>query len=206
MATNFLIDSAGLQTALTGVKNQLDALDGRKFGDAEIKDGKLDLFAKAGDTTPIKSIDLPAELFLDQVRTTFVPNFAFASGGYTNATNPNLDGKPVLVIAVKDNATSPTVTYSFLNMEALVDTYAPLNNGISISGYSIGARISATAGNLLSIAADGLLVGHDDAKVDTVAGAANNFVAFGANGAIKDSGYAVASTSDINSMLTNIFG
>ena len=189
----------------SAISNTINTLDGKKFGDADIKDGKLNFYANVGDSTAIKSIDLPAELFLDQVHTTFVGNFNFAGGGYTNATNPNLDGKPVLVIAVKDNAASPTVTYSFLNMEALVDTYAPLNNGISISGYSIGARISATAGNLLSIAADGLLVGHDDSKVDTVAGAAGNIVVFGADGAIADSGSKFATDAEVAELINQYF-
>ena len=190
----------------SAISNTINTLDGKKFGDASIADGKLNFYANVGDATAIKSIDLPAELFLDQVNTTFVANFNFASGGYTNATNPNLDGKPVLVIAVKDNATSPTVTYSFLNMEALVDTYAPLNAGIQISGYSIGARISADTDNLLSIAADGLLVGHDDAKVDTVAGAVSgNIVVFGADGSIVDSGSTFATDAEVAELINNYF-
>lgn len=190
----------------SAISNTINTLDGKKFGDASIADGKLNFFANVGDTTAIKSIDLPAELFLDQVHTTFVPNFAFASGGYTNATNPNLDGKPVLVIAVKDNAASPTVTYSFLNMEALVDTYRELNAGIQISGYSIGAKVSGDTDNLLSIAQDGLLVGHDDDKVDKVSSATSgNIVVFGADGAITDSGSKFATDAEVAELINQYF-
>lgn len=190
----------------SAISNTINTLDGKKFGDASIADGKLNFFANVGDSTAIKSIDLPAELFLDQVHTTFVPNFAFASGGYTNATNPNLDGKPVLVIAVKDNAASPTVTYSFLNMEALVDTYRELNAGIQISGYSIGAKVSGDTDNLLSIAQDGLLVGHDDDKVDKVSSATSgNIVVFGAGGVLVDSGVKFATDAEVAELINQYF-
>lgn len=204
MATNYLIDSAGLQTALTGVKNQLDALDGRNFGGVKITDRTIGFYA-TDDTsgTPLMTITLPSDLRLDQAKTTFVSSFTFNATTYPGATNPNLNGKPVLVLTVTDGTNT---TYSFLNLEGLIKTYTAGNKGITISGASISANVSSTTDNLLSIDSNGLFVGHDASKVNTVAGAANNFVAFGANGAIKDSGYAVASTSDINSMLTNIFG
>lgn len=77
----------------------------------------------------------------------------------------------------------------FVNLENLINVYTAANAGITISGYSIGANVSATAGNLLSIANDGLLVGHDDSKVDKVTTATvGNIVVFGASGAIVDSG------------------
>lgn len=204
MATNFLIDSAGLQTALTGVKNQLDALDAKNFGSVKLTDRTLGFYA-TDDTsgTPLITITLPSDLRLDQAKTTFVSSFTFNATTYPGATNPNLNGKPVLVLTVTDGTNT---TYSFLNLEGLIKTYTAGNKGITISGASISANVSSTTDNLLSIDSNGLFVGHDASKVNTVAGAANNFVAFGANGAIKDSGYAVASTSDINSMLTNIFG
>lgn len=204
MATNYLIDSVGLQTALTGVKTQLNALDGRNFGGVKITDRTIGFYA-TDDTsgTALATVTLPSDLRLDQAKTTFVSSFSFSASTYPGATNPNLNGKPVLVLTVTDGTNT---TYSFLNLEGLIKTYSAGNKGITISGASISANVSSTTDNLLSIDSNGLFVGHDASKVNTVAGAANNFVAFGANGAIKDSGYAVASTSDINSMLTNIFG
>ena len=184
------------------VKSELDNLDGRKYGDVAIADGQIKFYAKAGDTTPLKTVDLPEELFLDQVRTTFVPTFVFSNASYPNATKDNLDGKPVLVLAVKgDKATNPTLTYSFINLETLIDTYAPMNAGISIAGYSIGVQLSNDAGNILSIANDGL-----KGSLKLAGAGAGNFAIFGADGSIVDSGFSVASNADINTMLTNVFG
>ena len=67
------------------------------------------------------SFDFPIEMVLDQAKTAFVPKFAFSEETYTGATNPKLEGKPVMVLAVKGSDNS--VTYSFLNMATLVDTY-----------------------------------------------------------------------------------
>ena len=43
---------------------------------------------------------LPTEMFLNQAKTAFIPSFAFNGNTYADATNPNLDGKPVLVLTV----------------------------------------------------------------------------------------------------------
>ena len=204
MATNYLIDSTGLQTALAGVKTQLDTLDGKNFGGVKISDRTVSFYATSDTTgTALTTITLPSDLRLDQTKTTFVSSFTYSATTYPGATNPNLNGKPVLVLSVTDGTNT---TYSFLNLEGLIKTYTAGNKGITISGASISANVSSTAGNLLSIDSKGLYVGHDSAKVDTVSGAADNFVAFGSNGAIKDSGYAVASSSDITTMLNTVFG
>ena len=195
-----LATTAQVLTVAQRVKTELDTLDGRKYGDASIANGKLNFYAKAGDVTALKSIDLPAELYLDQVRTTFVPNFAFASGGYTGATNPNLDGKPVLVFAVKDNAATPNITYSFINLETLIDTYTP-GNGIDITNNVIAVSLDAATDNILTASASGL---KGTAKV---AGATQgNIAIFGANGAIVDSGVKFASDADIAAGINSIFG
>ena len=184
------------------VKTELDKVDAKNFGDVAIADGQLKFFAKTGDATPLKTIDLPEELFLDQVRTTFVPTFVFSNASYPGATNPNLDGKPVLVLAVKgDKTTNPTLTYSFVNLEKLVDTYTAQNAAISVAGNSIGVKLSADSGNILSIANDGL-----KGEMKVAGASAGNFAIFGANGAIVDSGFTVAPDADINTMLTNVFG
>ena len=193
---------AHVTTLAQRVKSELDKVDAKNYGDVAIADGQLKFFAKTGDTTPLKTIDLPEELFLDQVRTSFVPTFVFSNASYPGATNPNLDGKPVLVLAVKgDKATNPTLTYSFVNLEKLVDTYTAMNAGISVAGNSIGVKLSADSGNILSIAADGL-----KGEMKVAGASAGNFAVFGANGAIVDSGFSVAPDADINSMLNNVFG
>ena len=61
------------------VKTELDTPDARKYGDVAIADGQIKFYAKVGDANPLKTIDLPEELFLDQVRTTFVPTFVFSN-------------------------------------------------------------------------------------------------------------------------------
>ena len=74
------------------------------------------------------SVDFPSELFLDQTKTTFVAKFKFDAATYPGATDPKLDGKPVMVLAVKGQ-NPDNCTYSFLNMAALVDTYAAKATG-----------------------------------------------------------------------------
>lgn len=201
---NKIVTTEGLQNALNGVKTQLANLDGRNFGGVDITDRTINFYATSDKSgTPLATITFPSDLRLDQAKTTFVTSFTFSTTTYAGATNPNLNGKPVLVLTVTDGTNT---TYSFLNLEGLIKTYTAGNKGITISGASISANVSSTTDNQLSIDSKGLFVGHDSSKVDTVAGSADNFVAFGSGGAIKDSGYSIASTSDISSMLTEVFG
>ena len=92
---------------------------------------------------------LPVEMFLDQAKTRFVQSFAFTQETYPGGTDPNLNGKPVLVLALKardhNNNNAETVTYSFLNMETLVDTYTAKAGDsakiLNIAGYEIEVKI-----------------------------------------------------------------
>lgn len=84
---------------------------------------------------------LPKEQFLDLTKTTFVQNFKWSSTTYPNSTNPGLEGKPVLVLALKNaqntsDTTDDTIAYSFLNMYELVDTYTG-TSPITVSGRAI---------------------------------------------------------------------
>ena len=89
---------------------------------------------------------LPKEQFLDLTKTTFVQSFAWSSTTYPNSTNPNLDGKPVMVLALK-NSSDDTVAYSFLNMYELVDTYTG-TSPITVSGRTVShANSGVTAGS-----------------------------------------------------------
>ena len=144
--------------------------------------------------------NLPKEQFLDQSKSGFVPSFAFNSETYSGATDPNMEGKPVLVLALKgvDNKTkAEVITYSFLNVAALVDTYTAKSGAssqiLNIAGYEIeviydntltatanglGVAVSAVA-NAITKQSDGLHVdisGKTD-KVDraTSATAANPY-------------------------------
>ena len=78
---------------------------------------------------------LPKEHFLDLTKTTFVQSFAWSSTSYPGSTNPSLEGKPVLVLALK-NSSDNAVVYSFLNMYELVDTYTA-DSPIKVTGRKI---------------------------------------------------------------------
>ena len=96
---------------------------------------------------------LPSDQFLDQAKTKFEYNFAFSSETYPGATNPNLDGKAVLVLGVKGQGSA--VSYSFLDLSLLIDT------------NKIDKVSSATANNLPKLNADGTL-GDSGVAVSTV--------------------------------------
>lgn len=93
---------------------------------------------------------LPKEHFLDTAKTTFVYNFAFSAQTYPGATDPQLNGKPVLVLALKGidhtNSNAETTTYVFVDLGLLADTGKADKVG------------SATAGNVASLDANGNLV------------------------------------------------
>ena len=114
------------------------------------------------------SVDLPADMVLDQTKTKLVDNFAWNEGeDYPGAENPNLDGKPVLVLAVKGDG--ETVNYSFLSMEKLIDTYTGAagdgTTTVTVSGYqiSVNVNISPDEGNRLQKKENGLFVPKPDA-------------------------------------------
>ena len=102
------------------------------------------------------SVDFPSELFLDQTKTTFVAKFKFDAATYPGATDPKLDGKPVMVLAVKGE-NPDSCTYSFLSMAALVD----------ISGKADKVT-GATTGNLAALDGEGNLTDSGKKPADFV--------------------------------------
>ena len=154
---------------------------------------------KSGDAA--FTFDFPKELFLDQVKTTFVPKFAFSAETYPDATDPKLAGKPVMVLAVKGQ-NPDSCTYSFLDMSALVDTYKAKATGkdasttVTIAGYEVDVKVnvSAAVGNALILKDDGLYVPTPkevdiSGKADKVTGATTgNFAALDGEGNLTDSG------------------
>ena len=178
------------------VKSNLDALDGKAIKFVSTSGNTVSFFTTDdGSGTAAFSFDFPEELFLDQTGTTLVDNFSWSALSYPNSTNPNLDGKTVLVLAVKGDAQTPTVKYSFVDLGKLIDTYSPADNSINISGHSVAVNISATTGNALSLANDGLLV-DISGKVDKVTNAPQgNIAIFGASGAIINGGLSLADVS-----------
>ena len=169
-----------LDTLKTGLG---DAIKGAKLEGNSIKlyrDAKM-------STEAAFTLDLPAEMVLDQANTKFVESFSYSAETYPSSDDPSLDGKPVLVLAVKGEKETPN--YSFLNMQKLVDTYTPGAGDntaiVEISGYQISVKveISREAGNALTKKPDGLFV----AAPHVEGGVEGNLVSFGAGGALADS-------------------
>ncbi len=185
-----------------------------------------------GTGTAAATFDFPEEIFLDQAGTTLAENFSWSAATYPGSTNPNLDGKTVLVLAVKgDKQTNPTTNYSFVNLEKLIDTYTAADNSITISGYTVAVKISAAAGNALELKNDGLYVetftvenatagnvpilASDGTLINStipaadiitkVAGATTgNLAAFNSEGKITDSTYGIATNSEVTAYLATI--
>ena len=161
-----------------------------------------------GSGTAAFSFNFPSELVLDQLKTKFVGNFVWSSATYPGSTNPELDGKPVLVIAIKetDAAGTATTSYSFLNMESLVDIYTAADKSITIDGYTIGVKIDPAQGNRLTLTANGLMVDvSDKADKDTDA-VAGNIAIFDENGNPIDSGTTFANNAEITAMIADVYG
>ena len=192
------------------VKSNLDALDGKAIKYVSTSGNTVSFFTTDdGSDTAAFSFDFPEEIFLDQVGTSLVENFSWSALSYPNSTNPNLNGKTVLVLAVKGDAQTPTVKYSFVDLTKLIDTYTPADNSVNISGHSVAVKISATNGNALSLTNDGLLV-DTSGKVDKALNAAQgNIAIFGASGAIIAGGLSLAdiqaggSSYDVATSLTS---
>lgn len=173
-----------------------------------VENGTVSFFTtKDGSGNPAFSFDFPTEYFLNQVGTGLVSNFTWSALTYPNSTNPNLEGKTVLVLAVKGDDDPATIHYTFADVSTLIDTYTPADPSIAISGYSIAVNLSDNADNILSIVNDGqhngLYVPKLDAKVDGAV--QGNIAIFGASGAIADSGVTFANDADVNAALSSIF-
>ncbi len=209
--TTNLVKLGALQALAQRTKTELTALDTKiaaSFRSLSVSGNTVSFFNSTDASgTALATFDFPEEIFLDQLRTQFVSNFAFNAATYPGATDPQLDGKPVFVLAVKGDATTnPTLTYSFVNLERLVDTYTAADNSININGYNVNVKISAAANNAITLQSDGLHV-DISGKADKVTGAtAGNFAGLDANGNLTDSGVAIAPDTDVTAMITDVFG
>lgn len=165
--------------------------------------------------------DLPKEQFLDQAQTQFINNFTFSAQNYPGVTDPNLNGKPVFVLAVKgvDNSSpsdtsKQSISYSFLDMSTLVDTYTVKAGNsakvLSIAGREVEFKISETAGNILTANSDGLYATNRLASSTQ-----GHIVTSDANGAPQDGGILastilidgdVATSAEVTEMLNEVFG
>lgn len=181
--------------------DQIDnAIDGG-FKDVKYANSTVYFFDEAAPATAdeyatkaVKSVNLPEEQVLDQAKTSVVDSFAWSAETYPESTNPNLDGKPVLVLAVKGE--SGSVSYSFVSLGKLVDpfTFADSDTvAFTADGYDVTAdvKISAEEGNIISEKGDGIYAANQDisGKADKVAGAVEgNLAKLDANGNLVDAG------------------
>ena len=185
------------KSELTPIKNSADAA----FKSGKVEGTKFQIFTSTNKSGPAAfEFDFPVEMVLDQAKTAFIPKFAWSAETYPGSTDPKLEGKPVMVLAVKGSDGS--VTYSFMGMAALVDTYKAKVEGkdasttVTIAGYEVDVKvnISQDEGNALEARADGLYVPEPSAvdlsgKADKVKSAvAGNFAGLDAGGNLTDSG------------------
>ena len=183
-----------VNTELTPVKAAAIAA----FKSGKVEGNKVKLFTST-DKTGVAAFefDFPVEMVLDQAKTAFVPQFTWSLETYPGSEDPGLNGKPVMVLAVKGSDGS--VAYSFMGMAALVDTYKAKVSGkdasttVTIAGYEVDVKvnISKELNNVLEVRADGLYVPKTDisGKADKVQPAVDgNFAGLDASGNLIDSG------------------
>lgn len=151
------------------VKTYIDTNDAVSIKSGKFEDNTVKLYTTTDQSgTPAISLDLPEEMFLDQAKTVFVQNFAWSETEYPGSTDPGLDGKPVLVLAVKGDS---TVNYSFISLDTMVTIYTSgTTNSATVTVGTDGTitsdvKISATADNAVVVNSDGIYVPSVD--IDT---------------------------------------
>lgn len=186
-----------VNTELTPVKAAATAA----FKSGKVEGNKVKIFTTTDKTGAAAfEFDFPVEMVLDQAKTAFVPKFTWSLETYPGTEDPNLNDKPVMVLAVKGSDGS--VAYSFMGMAALVDTYKAKVAGkdasttVTIAGYEVDVKvnISKDPDNVLEARADGLYVPKPketdiSGKADKVQPAVDgNFAGLDASGNLVDSG------------------
>ena len=206
---------------LNAVNTNLD----KSFKSGKVEGNKVSLYTSADKSgTAAFTFDFPTEFFLDQTKTTFVASFSFSTSAYPGATNPNLNGKPVMVLAVKGDDNS--VTYSFIDVSKLVDTYtAKAGDGsatVTVSGnqISVDVNVFEDISNALVKRDDGTLYVPKSAvvditgKADKVSNAVNgNLAGLDSTGNLTNSGIAasnvitgsVATDTEVSEMINEVF-
>lgn len=183
-----------------------NAVDGG-FNDVKYANSTLYFFDDAAPASAdeyaanaVKSVSLPEEQFLDQTKTKFVDSFTWSETEYPSSTNPNLDGEPALVLAVKDEGTN--VVYSFVSLKKLIDIYHGENTNSAKTTVSttdnkitVDVNVSKKTGNIISIVEtegeQGIYAAAQDisGKADKVTGATGgNLAKLDANGNLADAG------------------
>lgn len=179
-------------------KQYIATEDAKALKVATFEDNTLKFYkTEDGSGDAAYTFNLPEEMFLDQAKTVFVNDFAWSQETYPGSTDPSLDGKPVLVLAVKgDDAT----TFSFVSLEKLIDIYTGETTTTSTTTVSadnkisVDVKVSSTEGNVLVVDENGLFVPTPEeiditGKADKVAEATEgNFAGLDAEGNLTDSG------------------
>ena len=158
------IDETGVRTLATGIKTWVLSENSTLIKSVIFKDNSILFYNKPNATAEDAAdftVNLPAEYFLDQTKTVFVPNFAWSAETYPASTDPTLDGQPVLVLAIKGS--DNTVTYSFISMLSLVNIYKASTDASTVTltinddtnTISAVVNISADEGNALKVGTDG---------------------------------------------------
>lgn len=155
-------------TQLGTVKGYIDAKDDKAIKSAKYEGNVISLYTtedKSG--SPAVTLNLPEEMYLDQTKTTVVDNFAWSDTLYPGSTNPNLDGKSVLVLAVKGDSST---TYSFASLGDIVtaitgEATSTATTTVSDGKAKVDVKISGEADNALVAKADGLYVNVPAAEV-----------------------------------------
>lgn len=180
------------------VETKVSALEtsvGQAIKDAKVDGNSIKLYTSKGtDGDAAVTLDLPAELVLDQAKTKFEGSFAWDAVTYPGTEDPGLNTKPVLVLAVKNGEENDT--YSFLDMTKLVDVYTGGTGDNSTTVTVIGneitvkVKVSSQDNNQLTVKEDGLYVPQPPditGKADKVEDATEgNLVKLTAEGGLAD--------------------
>ena len=170
MATTY-VTLANLTRYDSNLKTYIDSDKTKAIKAIAVKDKAINFYVNptpTETTTPDFKVDLPVEYFLDQTKTTLVQKFAWSDTTYAGSTNPNLEGRAVLVLAVKGD--NDTVTYSFLDMETFIDIYTGgTTKSVTLTvgtdnKISADVNLSKATGNILEVKDDGLYAGVDVSK------------------------------------------
>lgn len=158
---NKLITLETLQAFQQETKKYIDKQDALAIKGAKYANNVLS-FYKTEDTSgdPDISLNLPEEMFLDQTKTKFENNFIWSNDLYPGSTDPNLEGKSVLILAVKGDT---SVNYSFISLDTLVHIYEGADTDTTTTTVegdqiSTAVKLSNTEGNALMVKEDGLYV------------------------------------------------
>lgn len=139
------------------------AVDAKSLKSGKYENNTVYLYTssdKSGDA--VVTLTLPKEMFLDQTKTKFVPNFTWSNAAYPGSDDASeLNGQAVLVLAVKGEDNS--VSYSFLSISEAITIYKGGSTNtatITVTGDTITAavKVSDKANNLVNSDTNGLFV------------------------------------------------